>query len=175
MENIRKSNAGRHKNSCECPKCLAKKSLVEKEETLEFVEQNPEPPKAPEVKFIRQDIAESQTFDNKVPDLFADYEIVNEPQQIQPVEQIKEAPQAQYINGHLLLILVDTILPLGISWGANKFMNKKVTARQLKMTDDEKESLIELADATASQMNVSMPPLQLFIVSCSLIYASKLM
>ena len=109
-------------------------------------------------------------------ELFSEYEVIQE--DTPPVFSAPEpepAQRPQVITGYLLLILVDTLIPLGLSFVAPKITKKEIPVRELKMTKEERDSLLELADAAAEQLNINVPPLQLFLISCTMIYGSKLM
>ena len=124
----------------------------------------------PKTESLRSPILKDTT-----PDLLSAYsnDFGSTNEEAKPIESNAQENQ-QKISGALLLIVVDSIIPFGASLAANRWMGKKTTIKQMKMTKEEKESLKELAEAAASQMSVNMSPTSLFLVSCLFIYGSKL-
>lgn len=165
-ETPKKSNAGRHKKDCICPKCEAKRQAP-----AEQVEVTP-----PHIEQPKADVFTNREYlENYAPaEMFSEYEIVptSDPE---PEEAPRPEPKPHLVTGYLLLILVDTIIPLGLAFVGPKITKKPVTVRELKLTPDEKASLKELADAAAEQLNVNVPPLTMFLITCTMIYGSKLM
>lgn len=80
---------------------------------------------------------------------------------------------AEWVSGQLLLLLCDTILPPLIAAIAKK-RGVKVTAKQLRLTADEKKDLSELADEAAKVILPTMNPLTAFLLAMGAMYMSKI-
>lgn len=99
----------------------------------------------------------------------------NQSVRIKEVTEDKQQVKVNFINGKNLLLLIDTVLPMLISFSVSRFMKKKVNRKNLKLDEDEKADLIEVADAVASRITATATPEIVLGVALFVIYGSKTM
>lgn len=94
-----------------------------------------------------------------------------------PVKIENKPPQpAVEITGETLLLLVNTVFPILAVVGVRIFTRnkKKVSLSGMKLTDEEKTSLEELADACAAEILGLLKPIHLFAITLGSIYMGKI-
>lgn len=84
-------------------------------------------------------------------------------------------PDSFKLEGYILLMLVDSIFPLAISF-LNNWLSKtvKVTSEELSLTDAQLKKLEPLADQAADYLSFNVNPVAGFFLVTSLSYASNL-
>lgn len=78
------------------------------------------------------------------------------------------------VEGYMLLLLVDLILPSGIAFVFNMFekdKSKKIKASEITLNEKQREDITPIADAAAQSLSMKMNPLTAFFVMSSLSYA----
>jgi hypothetical protein len=87
----------------------------------------------------------------------------------------ESSPDSTRIEGYVLLIIVDTIFPLGMAW-VNNMLNKKkrVEADQLRLAQKDFDKLEPLADQAADYMSININPIAGFFLVASFMYANNL-
>ena len=78
------------------------------------------------------------------------------------------------MSGIMLLVLVDSILPLAISFINNKYSKRKVKSTSLKMTKTQKNELQPIADEVVKLLNVEANPIFMLSISMIGIYGLNL-
>ena len=82
---------------------------------------------------------------------------------------------ASFINGETLLAAVSVVAPILVKtvWGAVDKRVKKIPAKALYLTKEEKKELAPAADLVAKEAFKNMPPWQQAIIMFGAIYAAK--
>ena len=91
-------------------------------------------------------------------------------------EIINNTNMSPVISGYMLLLICDFVFPAAIIFiisKASKNLKKKIVAKNLKLTKDEKKELEPLANEAVKYMFSEMHPLTAFFVSLSSIYVGK--
>lgn len=77
------------------------------------------------------------------------------------------------VEGYMLLMIVDLILPTGITFVYNMFQkdkSKRIEASDISLKEDQRTSIMPLADSAARSLSMSMNPLTAFglvyVLSC---------
>jgi hypothetical protein len=178
---------GRHKKDCTCENCNAriKKQFEERFKTEPAAEPVAEPVTEPAAEPVTQP-RDPEPVSNQKTDFFDD--MLNdynantiEPEPIEtPENEEIETPEkttsTTKIKGATIILLIDLFIPPVISLIYNNFINKKkpITAQSLKLEQDEKEELIELADQAMEDSNIELSPMNAFLLGLSMIYGSKI-
>lgn len=95
---------------------------------------------------------------------------------IEPNEPAKtiSSESAELVQGYMLLMFIDFIFPVAISFLFNKFNTKfYVDSKDLDLTDDEFRKLEPIADKAALYLNLRLNPALLLIISLGAIYSKK--
>ena len=85
-------------------------------------------------------------------------------------ETVTDVKQESFISGAMLLLICDSILPMGIQW----ITGRKGEVTDLRLSPAEKQELNPLADEVAKQIMKDMSPITQFALVMSAIYASKI-
>ena len=163
---------GRHKLSCQCEKCEARKNI-----------------KKMESEYKKETTIEEKTVENDSDD-FTDFEAamnqfndtINESDldtetttEKQISDQNKETLKPASVSGMMMLTVIDLAAPVLMLkiFGFFDDKYKDVDVRNVRMDKEEKKDLEELADIIAKEY-ISMHPLTLFAVSLGAVYYSKI-
>ena len=93
------------------------------------------------------------------------------PDQFRPQES-KPLFVGALINGTMLLIVIDLFLPMIITGLNNKFNNKKVSMRDLKLPAEVRQELSVLSDQVIKSINLQLHPAWLLGISLVGAYSS---
>lgn len=80
------------------------------------------------------------------------------------------------VSGYMLLIVTDIFIPSLITYFVHRYKpetKKTFKTSDIKMTDDEKKELEELADEVARELFGKIEPLPAFLLSISILYGAK--
>lgn len=122
----------------------------------------------------------SQSESRNVPSADEIDDIINQHNQQQPPEELSQ-PAAQIeekrkgkISGLILLTVIDAIAPILLLKVASMINSKfkKVNVQKIRLTQDEKESLSEIADEVAAMIDTN--PVLLLSLSLGGIYSAKI-
>ncbi len=180
---------GRHKKDCTCENCNAriKKQFEERFKNEPVTDPITEPITDPVAEPVTQPVNEPVTepvtnqkthfFDDMLNDYNANT-IEPEPIETPESEEIdttEKTTSTTKIKGATIILLIDMFFPPILAWLYNKFLNKKpITAQSLKLDQDEKEELVELADQAMEDSNIELSPMNAFLLGLSMIYGTKI-
>ena len=77
------------------------------------------------------------------------------------------------INGYMVLMIADFVIPALISIALPMFSGYEVESKSLKLDKDERRELKPFADEAAKSLVLSMSPLQLFLICMGAMYTEK--
>ncbi len=171
----KKETRGRHKLTCECEKCqakrAAKKAAEEQPEPEPTQATEPKPYATPEATTSIESEFDSaiNLFNSKIPD---------EPEEAEDTEQEEEPDRpsnAAQISGYMMLTIIDLFIPFLIVKLVSMFSPKYkgVDISKIRLDNEEKKDLEEIADAVASEY-VNMSPATLLVVCLASIYYAKI-
>lgn len=176
----RKFGRGRHKKNCDCPKCTRKYGPVENRNNDKSVDANVRN------RPIQNDRATTESIERELSEELKNVgaseteradgeEIAADETEIEGDNENVEEKSVVLISGSLFLIVIDNIIPRIILKLA-KFMgmglNKKV--KDLKLTDEEMEQLLPIADKIADELFSNLSPLNQFLIAYGSIVLGKL-
>ncbi len=100
-----------------------------------------------------------------------------EPEQAKEFESTPETMtlSGEVLSGTLFLTLIESIMPLVIGILSERFDNKKVDVKKLKLTAAQRKELEPICDAVVKQMNVKSNPIVLLVISLLGIYGLNYM
>jgi hypothetical protein len=87
----------------------------------------------------------------------------------------KGTAESTYLQGYILLVIVDTAYPFGLSW-LNNLMDKKIKVKveELKLTPQQFKELEPVADQAAQYLEININPVASFFLVSSFMYANNL-
>ena len=94
-----------------------------------------------------------------------------------PVPQTSTAPKISLVRGYMILLVLDFVLPMGITFMLRKTNNpkfNKLTARDIKLTDDEFDDLEPVADEVAKDVQLNLSPMTQLFLGMAIIYGGKI-
>ncbi len=151
---------GRHKKDCTCDKCIERKSKKELK------------PEGEKYDLSKPDHMEKML--NELNDIEKNTPKTEQTTTATNIEGEQVAEKVTLlIDGYMLLIITDTIFPLGISFFMKKFLKKDVSVKDIKLTAEEFTKLEPIADKTAEYLSLNMNPLLVFALSVGSIYFAK--
>lgn len=177
---------GRHKKDCTCENCNAriKKQFEERFKNEPVTEPAAEPAAEPVIEPVTQPRAAEPVTEQKTDffdDMLNDYNANTiEPEPIETpeneeIETTEKTTSTTKIKGATIILLIDMFFPPILAFLYNKFLNKKpITAQSLKLDQDEKEELMELADQAMEDSSIQLSPKNAFLLALSMIYGTKI-
>ena len=86
----------------------------------------------------------------------------------------QKLPEATVIlNGYMVLVIADFVIPSIISIALPMFSGYTIDTKRLKLDKDEKRELKPFADEAAKSLVLNMSPLQLFLICLGAMYTEK--
>lgn len=181
----KKETRGRHKKNCICEKCLKKyperKEILEEKQEKSVFEYEAPAQEAPAQETPAQETPAQENITVKsfetVESMLSEY---NDSATVEietpgDIETQNVTNETKYIiKGKMLLFLIDSVLPFGIVMLYNKIKGKKIDAKDIRLTTDEKDELEHLADEVAKTIGGTGSPLMTLTVSMALIYTMNL-
>jgi superfamily II DNA/RNA helicase len=80
-----------------------------------------------------------------------------------------------HLEGYILLLAIDTIFPLTLSFAHNLFVKQgKIKATDLQLGEKDMTKLEPLADQAAKHLTINMSPVTGFLIASSFMYANNL-
>ena len=187
---------GRHKKDCTCNTCTER---IKRQYFERFGEPEPTPtpeaPKAPEapeapppeITPTERQIApppEAEAVEVMNADFFGD--MLNDyNNNVITVESTEEEAEAEeeprqtsttQIKGATVLLVVDLFAPPLLAKLYNYLFKpkKQIHYKDLKLTSEEKEELIELADAAFEDAGIELSPMNAFLSTLAIVYTTKI-
>ena len=105
-----------------------------------------------------------------------------------PVAELTEKPKRKtrkkksdvptFIEGWILLMIIDIVLPMGISTVFNMFVKNKphlkIEASELSLQPDQQAKLEPLAEQAANHLKVNVNPVAMFFIMSTIMYTQNL-
>lgn len=94
-----------------------------------------------------------------------------------PVAQ-PAAPKISLVRGYMILLVLDFVLPMGITFLLKKTNNpkfKNIKPKDIKLTDDEFDDLEPVADEVAKDVQLNLSPMTQLFLGMSIIYGGKIL
>lgn len=88
------------------------------------------------------------------------------------------APKISLVRGYMILLVLDFVLPMGITFLLSKTSNpkfKNIKAKDIKLTDDEFDDLEPVADEVAKDVQLNLSPMTQLFLGMAIIYGGKLL
>lgn len=92
-----------------------------------------------------------------------------------PPIDLNAGGNSSYFTGHFLLLICDMFFPVLISFFIEKKTKIILEARELYLSEEEKQQLEPLADIVAQDIFGTMPPATQFFILITVAYGSKTM
>jgi hypothetical protein len=92
---------------------------------------------------------------------------------LKSIDQEQEKVAVSFVNGAMLLLVVDFIIPVAISFAVKQTMKKTIKRNDIKLDDDEKKELQDIADMVASRISAKASPETIFLIALAGIYGAK--
>lgn len=126
---------------------------------------------------VEHTINQPVTEDNK-PDI--EININNDNETVKPrkrrTRKIKD--EGFIVDGYILLMLIDMVMPFGLTFLFNMFISnpkKKIQPHEIGLSDEQRTKLEPLADRAAEAITIKMNPLTGFFIMSSITYGSNLL
>ena len=97
---------------------------------------------------------------------------------VTPVPQTTTAPKISLVRGYMILLVLDFVLPMGITFMLRKTNNpkfNKLTARDIKLSDAEFDDLEPVADEVAKDVQLNLSPMTQLFLGMAIIYGGKIL
>lgn len=187
--------AGRHKKDCTCETCTER---IKRQYFERFGEPEPTPtatpepipeapPPPPEITPTERQISappEAEAVEVMNADFFGDMlnDYNNNVITVEPeaeAEAEAEEPRrtsTTQIKGATVLLVVDLFAPPLLAKLYNYLFKpkKQIHYKDLKLTSEEKEELIELADAAFEDAGIELSPMNAFLSTLAIVYTTKI-
>lgn len=182
---------GRHKKDCTCETCTER---IKRQYFERFGEPDPTPPPTPESTPPQPEItpterqiappppeAEAEAVEVINADFFGDMlneynnNVITESTEPEAVEEEPRTSTTQ-IKGATVLLVVDLFAPPLLAKLYNYLFKPKkaIHYKDLKLTSEEKEELIELADAAFEDAGIELSPMNAFLSTLAIVYTTKI-
>jgi hypothetical protein len=92
--------------------------------------------------------------------------------------QTTTAPKISLVRGYMILLVLDFVLPMGITFLLRKTNNpkfNKLKAKDIKLSDDEFDDLEPVADEVAKDIQLNLSPMTQLFLGMSIIYGGKIL
>ena len=88
------------------------------------------------------------------------------------------APKISLVRGYMILLVLDFVLPMGITFLLKKTKNPKfadIKPKDIKLSDDEFDDLEPVADEVAKDVQLNLSPMTQLFLGMSIIYGGKIL
>jgi len=92
--------------------------------------------------------------------------------------QTKTAPKISLVRGYMILLVLDFVFPMGITFLLRRNNNpkfKNLKPNDIKLSDDEFDDLEPVADEVAKDIQLNLSPMTQLFLGMSIIYGGKVL